>query len=81
MDPTLLLGFILIFFGLANLLLKGTGKISDSDADIQTGFFKLKGSSGIVVVALGVLLIVLGAGLLPGTNDHNLPIIYEKSHN
>ena len=61
----LLLGFILICFGLVYLLLKGRGKISDSDADIETGSFKLKGSSGIIVVTLGVLLIIYGCCLVP----------------
>ncbi|AKB20003.1 hypothetical protein MSWHS_3140 [Methanosarcina sp. WWM596] len=73
MDTILLFGFILTFFGIVYLLLKGTGKISDKDTDIQIMNFRLKGSSGIIVVVLGVLLIVLGAGLLPGTNTNNTP--------
>lgn len=56
----ILIGFMLICVGLVFLVLKGRGKITDTDANIETGFFKLKGSSGIVLVALGVFIILGG---------------------
>ena len=60
-----LMGIILILFGLIYILLRGYGKISDSDANLEMKILKLKGGTGLIVMAFGFILLILGSGLIP----------------
>ena len=66
MDTIQLIGLIMIFFGFIYLILRGMGKISDNDSDIQIMGSRVKGNPGIIIVVLGILLVTLGSGLLTG---------------
>ena len=60
-----LLGIMLVVFGLFYLTLRGFGKISDEIATLETQIFKVKGSTGIILVALGIFIFIAG-GLFVG---------------
>jgi len=64
MDIILLIGILLTAFGLIYLLLRGTGKISDTETEIEVLGSKLKGNPGIIVTVLGILIIILASGLI-----------------
>lgn len=55
-----LIGFILIGFGLIYIILRGIGKISDEIATFETQIFKVKGGTGLILIAFGIFIFVVG---------------------
>lgn len=52
------LAFLLVAFGLLYTFLRGLGRLSDAGGEIGSRLLTLKGGSGLILVALGVLLLI-----------------------
>ena len=61
-----IIGIIIIFIGVVYIFLQGLGKLSDGGGEIETKILSLKGGAGLILVALGIVLLALGSGLLAG---------------
>jgi hypothetical protein len=73
METLEIIGIILIFIGVVYIFLQGLGKLSDKGGEIETKILSLKGGAGLILVALGIVLLAMGGGLLAGIPE-KLPI-------
>jgi hypothetical protein len=73
METLEIIGILLVFIGIVYIFLQGLGKLSDKGGEIETKILSLKGGAGLILVALGVVLLAMGGGLLVGLSDQ-LPL-------
>jgi hypothetical protein len=73
METLEIIGIILIFIGVIYIFLQGLGKLSDQGGEIETKILSLKGGAGLILVALGIVLLTLGGGLLADLSE-KLPL-------
>jgi hypothetical protein len=70
-----ILAFLLVVFGLIYTFLRGLGKLSDTGGEIGSRLLTLKGGSGLILVALGVILLaVTGLPQEPATTPTPTPL-------
>lgn len=57
------IGIILVFFGLIYIFitLLGFGKILDKTTTFETQIFKVKGGTGVILIALGIFILIVGS--------------------
>lgn len=67
-------GILLIIIGVIYIFLQGMGKLSDKGGEIETKILSLKGGAGLILVALGIVLLAMGGGIqLPAGISEKLP--------
>jgi hypothetical protein len=73
METLEIIGIILIFIGVVYIFLQGFGKLSDKGGEIETKILSLKGGAGLILVALGIVLLAMGGGLAGLSDQLPLP--------
>lgn len=75
-------GILLIIIGVIYIFLQGMGKLSDKGGEIETKILSLKGGAGLILVALGIVLLAMGGGIqLPAGISEKLPLTEEVKTN
>lgn len=67
------IGILLVIFGLIYIILLAFGKISDKTSTLETQILKVKGGTGVILIALGIFILVVG-GPSASPSDFNISI-------